>query len=437
MQVMTGDPQLMAQKNVIRAVSQRLSDDQISVREAALSLVGAYVAKSPDVAKSFEPALLLRLSDVGVSVRKRCVKILHDLLSAEPRFPGRSRAFCALLRRVADPREEDAVRDLIHDLFLKLWLEDGDAPFNGAMHPNNPTHQIRVEAIRGANSNKKPLTRSDLAAEQIVEVVRSEGKADGLEALLRDLLRGAADSDKGRKQAERNKRAELARTRCDRLVSSLFELLLSIEERRGPEGGGLHAKDIAATLQTISAFAESVPKPVLRRVEAVLPYLKADNGVPPADELAIVTASCEVLYRLASTCGHDTALAAARVAGDLRDVTYKYASTAVDAAIRTLSLLAEHASGRFDFEADLFKLSHCFYKYLHKKRDSDTSSDVRCLTVLYLWFGVRTVMSLTFAFPRPLLPPAEVSQTHSPGAVGTRMRVRVSRRQVRLRGVGR
>jgi hypothetical protein len=384
----------MSQKNVIKAVSQRLSDDQTSVREAALSLVGSYVSKSPEVASSFESALLLRLSDVGVSVRKRCVKILHDLLAAEPRFRGRSRAFCALLGRVADPREEDAVRDLIHDLFLKLWLEDGDAPFYDSTSTiiGNPMQQLRLEAIGGSgaadNSKKKPLTRSDLAAEQMVEVARSRGSAEDLETLLRNLLRGAADNDKGRKQAERKKRAELARTRCDLLVASLFELLLTIEERRdsgatapeylgGSRGDLLRAKDIAATLQTISAFAERVPTSVLRRVDAVLPYLKADNGVPPKDELAIVTASCEVLYRLASTCGPETTSLAAKVSGDLRDITFKYASTAVDAAIRTLSLLAEHACGRGDFEVDLFQLSQRFYKYLYKKNGDDTSSDVR------------------------------------------------------------
>jgi cohesin loading factor subunit SCC2 len=377
-QVMEGDPQLMAQKSVIRAVSHRLSDDQISVREAALSLVGSYVAKSPDVASSFQSALLLRLADVGVSVRKRCVKIWHDLLAAEPRFPGRSSAFCALLARVSDPREEEGVRDSIHHLFLKLWLDDGDSHLNDAASDAANPAQLRgrkESKLRGSTGSE--TTRSSVAAEQMVEVARSRDSAEHLETLLRDLLRGATENDKGRKQTERNKRAELARSHCDRLVSSLFDLLLSIEESRSSSPGQHHGKDIAAALQTIAAFADLAPAAVFPRVETVLPYLKADNAVGPSDELAIVTATCEILYRLAATRGPEMTAKAARVSGDLRDVTYKYASSAVEAAIRTLSLLATHASGRGDFDADLFKLSHRFYKYLYKKKYDDAASTVR------------------------------------------------------------
>ena len=57
-----------------KAVTQRFSDEAISVREAAVSLVGSYVNNSPKVANAFHTALIAGLNDPGVSVRKRTME---------------------------------------------------------------------------------------------------------------------------------------------------------------------------------------------------------------------------------------------------------------------------------------------------------------------------------------------------------------------------
>jgi len=112
---------------ITKAVSLRLRDEAISVREAAVSLVGAYVVKSPTVASSFQPALLGCLRDVGISVRKKGIKIFQDILLANPGYSGSAAVCDALLKQCADPKEEESVKDLIYELFVKLWLEDGES----------------------------------------------------------------------------------------------------------------------------------------------------------------------------------------------------------------------------------------------------------------------------------------------------------------------
>jgi cohesin loading factor subunit SCC2 len=67
--VVEGDKGLMLLPVITKAVSRRLSDESISVREAAVSLVGSYVIKSPVAMKRYHSALLPCLTDVGVSVR--------------------------------------------------------------------------------------------------------------------------------------------------------------------------------------------------------------------------------------------------------------------------------------------------------------------------------------------------------------------------------
>jgi cohesin loading factor subunit SCC2 len=61
-----GDHQLMLMPAITKAVSRRLTDDTISVREAAVSLVGSYVVQFPAVTKAFHASLLHCLSGVGV-----------------------------------------------------------------------------------------------------------------------------------------------------------------------------------------------------------------------------------------------------------------------------------------------------------------------------------------------------------------------------------
>lgn len=79
-QIVQTDSSLMAQRSVREAATKRFNDEAISVREAAVSLVGFYVLQTPEAAKAFHIPLLLRLNDEGISVvryTKRCA-IVHS-----------------------------------------------------------------------------------------------------------------------------------------------------------------------------------------------------------------------------------------------------------------------------------------------------------------------------------------------------------------------
>lgn len=56
------------QPKVRDAVAMRFQDAAISVREAAVTLVGIYVLQVPSLANVFHRPLTLRLSDSGISV---------------------------------------------------------------------------------------------------------------------------------------------------------------------------------------------------------------------------------------------------------------------------------------------------------------------------------------------------------------------------------
>ena len=67
-QVVQADSSLMSKKMIRVAVSERFSDEAISVREAVVALVGVYVLQLPELAELFHNSLHERLFDIGVSV---------------------------------------------------------------------------------------------------------------------------------------------------------------------------------------------------------------------------------------------------------------------------------------------------------------------------------------------------------------------------------
>jgi cohesin loading factor subunit SCC2 len=389
-----GDQNLMLLPVVRKSVSKRLSDDSISVREAAVSLVGNYVVKSPRAIDSYQSALIPCLSDPGVSVRKRAVKIFQAILIENPSFQGRATVCNIMLQRCADPKEEDGVRDLLHEVFCTLWLRDGEvsagkhlssvvdmeeqrASSTGLVTPDTPAPVVK---------RKGSPQRSDLAAEQMMEVVRAAGTGANLECLLKKLLSGGVGSDSERKHIERQKRQELGRKQCEQLVDSLFELLVVIDEQRNiREHVG---KDIAATLTTIAVFANVAPLPTLKHLDTVLPYLKADNGVSKDDEVSIVCATCDVVFQMSPVFDNRiiARLAVTSLAKDLCDVTYKFPPVALACAIRTFASLANHSFEGGDESVLALKLlmvAQAFYGFAVKNSSIKDFSSANVSDFLY------------------------------------------------------
>jgi cohesin loading factor subunit SCC2 len=327
---------------VRNSVTKRFSDEAISVREAAVSLVGLYVVHSPVVANAFHPAFMVGLQDPGVSVRKRTIKILQDILCSNPAYKGRAEACTTMLSLAADPKEDDSVRDAIHDLFLKIWLENADEKVDqfasppspdmeicspsskvldvqvaqaGALGPLTPTrHPIQAfspsTTVRETRSTERRIrkrrlqARSEIAAEQMVEVAKEANSGEYLKNLFRDLLESETDGDKGNTTSSRRKRRTLAQGQYGMLVDALFEILLRVEENRS-KSRVTFCNDVVAVMRTIGVFTNISPNDVHRHLDTLLPYLKADNGMPLEQEAVVVACVCNAVARVAPVLSND------------------------------------------------------------------------------------------------------------------------------------
>lgn len=417
------DTKLMIYPFVRNAVTLRFTDDAISVREAAVSLVGLYVVNSPAVADAFHAAFMVGLQDEGTSVRKRTIKILQDILCSNPMYKGRAEACSVMLRLAADPKEDDSIRDAIHDLFLKVWLEKGDethtqeigspatpdeikdpllspggnvvevdlgspdgplaavTPGSYTQNPTTPLVLARTMRSTERRVKKRRLQmRSEIAAEQMVEVVKTADTGEHLTILFRDLLEGEADADKGRTTSSRRKKRQLEESHCSLLVDAMFEILLRVEESRGEEDGAT-AKDVVAVIRTIGVFASISPADIHRHLDTLLPYLKADNGMAFDQEAVVVASLCEAVSRVAPILSKDELdqLGTTSLANDLVNITYKFGREALSSAIQALCALAHHQEvlEKSPFRSKILALAKTFYGYLLKHRDEEDFASMK------------------------------------------------------------
>jgi cohesin loading factor subunit SCC2 len=203
----------------------------------------------------------------------------------------------------------------------------------------------------------------------MIEVVNAANSKDVLLALLRVLLSGFSDSDKDRKASEREKRKNTTIAHCSHLVDALFEHLLKLEESCHHDRNDF-SKTLVAVVRTIGVFAEVTPLDVLRHINTLLPYIKADNGVSNAVECDIVSEVCDTIYACSAvmTTMEYREICDASVADDLLRITYHFGNSALSSSIRTLSFLAQHseATDYCVFSKQLMKVAGTFYGYLVK-----------------------------------------------------------------------
>jgi len=107
-QIIVADPDILSMQNVQQQVELRVSDPSPQVREAALELVSKHVASDPILGKEYYTMIRGRISDAGVGVRKRVIKLLKDIHSKNNDGEIQAHIEESILSRIND--EEHSVR---------------------------------------------------------------------------------------------------------------------------------------------------------------------------------------------------------------------------------------------------------------------------------------------------------------------------------------
>uniref|UniRef100_A0A0D9WUQ6 Sister chromatid cohesion protein n=1 Tax=Leersia perrieri TaxID=77586 RepID=A0A0D9WUQ6_9ORYZ len=254
--IVEADPEVLGDKRVQSAVEGRFCDSAISVREAALELVGRHIASHPDVGLKYIEKVAERIKDTGVSVRKRAIKIIRDLCASNPNTDT-THAFVEIISRVND--EESSVQDLVCKTFYELWFEEPTG-----------SHKHLV-----ADGSSVPMEIA-VKTEQIVDMLRKMPNHQPLITIIKRNL--ALDFLPQSTKATGINSSFMAslRKRCELICKRLLERILQVEEGAASETE-VHALPYVLVLQAFCIVDPTLCTPVTDPSQFVVtlqPYLK-------------------------------------------------------------------------------------------------------------------------------------------------------------------
>ncbi|XP_007032705.2 PREDICTED: nipped-B-like protein B isoform X2 [Theobroma cacao] len=214
--IVEADPEVLGDKRVQVAVEGRFCDSAISVREAALELVGRHIASHPDVGLKYFEKVAERIKDTGVSVRKRAIKIIRDMCNANPNFSGFTSACIEIISRVSD--DESSIQDLVCKTFYEFWFEEPSGlqtqyPGDGSSVPlevAKKTEQI-VEMLRRLPNHQFLVTV--IKRNLVLDFFPQSAKAAGINPVS----------------------LAAVRRRCELMCKCLLEKILQVEEMSNVE----------------------------------------------------------------------------------------------------------------------------------------------------------------------------------------------------------
>ncbi|XP_020600109.1 nipped-B-like protein A isoform X2 [Phalaenopsis equestris] len=209
--IVEADPEVLYDERVQTAVEGRFCDSAISVREAALELVGRYIASHPEVGLKYFEKVSERIKDTGVSVRKRAIKIIRDLCTSNASFPEATNAFIEMISRITD--EESSVQDLVCKTFYELWFEEPS--------------ECQTQFVGDGSSIPMEVA---MKTEQIVDVIKKMPTNHFLVTIIKRNL--ALDFLPQSAKSAGINAVSLAsvRKRCELICKRLLERILQVEE---------------------------------------------------------------------------------------------------------------------------------------------------------------------------------------------------------------
>ncbi|CAG8727606.1 21248_t:CDS:10, partial [Racocetra persica] len=256
-QVVVCDPGILSQVNVRQTIAQRFSDNSPAVRDAAIELVGRYLAQKPEITEQYYKVISDRVLDTGLNVRKRVIKLLRDIYLKSSDQEMKIDIGCKILIRVND--DDDHVKDLALKTIQELWF----APFKHQKNFYAETYDLDDDDngqnefnIMPTSGKKDVLARSLL----IVGVAGRLGERNG--HIMGGLFKKILDKD-GKQKRE-------IMSICQCIVDCLFEHLLTLQDSNSKT-------EVVSCISTICLLCNASPLLVRKHVVTLQPYLKSSS----------------------------------------------------------------------------------------------------------------------------------------------------------------
>ncbi|KAG0652985.1 scc2 [Hyphodiscus hymeniophilus] len=257
--VLETDPTILDREPKVMQILLRCSNDSsVLVRDSALALIGKCMSLRPSLENDMVPSILQRITDSGVGVRKRALKLSKDVYLRNTNSDIRSLIADSLLHRVTD--QDESVQELARQTIEEVWM----SPFYQPTSANDVSAQYKLAMASHVSLMVKTVQRGGSVSAVLDKVLQS---------ILSDNAKFAAANFKV----------------CKALVATMFETIIDNATNIGNNTPS--ARD---ALQVLTIFAKSNAKLFTpEQVQLLQPYV---SNVAGSDDLAIYR-SVVVIFR--------------------------------------------------------------------------------------------------------------------------------------------
>lgn len=243
-QVLETDPSILdGNSTVVDRILECSRDSSPQVRESALSLIGNCIQMRPALESSLTQPIMDRVSDAGVSVRRRAMRLARDIYLRNRDQTLRSNIASGLLRRVTTDLD-DSVREAARQMVEEIWFV--------------PFYQMDDTAV------SQTLLAEHTAL--IVRTVKVGGMDNTLDKVFQSILKGEGKVASGPFAV------------CSKLVSNMFGYISnpSSDDPTMPSG--------RESLHVLTIFAKAEPKLfTFEQVRLLKPQLASVDIKDPED----------------------------------------------------------------------------------------------------------------------------------------------------------
>uniref|UniRef100_A0A182MZ11 Nipped-B protein n=1 Tax=Anopheles dirus TaxID=7168 RepID=A0A182MZ11_9DIPT len=315
------DQLVLARRDMQMGVQQKLLDTAISVREAAVDLVGKYILSDPDLIDQYYEMISQRILDTGVSVRKRVIKILRDICMEYPAHDKIPDICVKMIRRVND---EEGIQKLVMDVFMTMWFMP-------------------------CNDNDKAAM--DRKITQIIDVVCSshETGTQGFDALLKTIFEPKESKEDSKLKKEIPKTLIKA---CQQIVDGLVEATMRLE--------GAENTRLVGCITALHLFAKIQPQLLVNHAISLEPYLnmRCQNQIISK----FISSIAEILEQVVPLVDHPSEVFLADLESHLMMLIVTQSRTIVLSCVSCLSTVVNKITKNYKLIRDCF--SKLYYKGL-------------------------------------------------------------------------
>ncbi|XP_053666825.1 nipped-B protein [Anopheles marshallii] len=320
------DQLVLARKDMQMGVQQKLLDTAISVREAAVDLVGKYILSDHELIDQYYEMISQRILDTGVSVRKRVIKILRDICIEYPAHEKIPDICVKMIRRVND---EEGIQKLVMDVFMTMWFTP-------------------------CNDNDKAAM--DRKITQIIDVVCSshETGTQGFDALLKTIFEPKESKDDSKLKKEIPKTLIKA---CQQIVDGLVEATMRLE--------GAENTRLVGCITALHLFAKIQPQLLVNHAISLEPYLnmRCQNQIISK----FISSIAEILEQVVPLMDHPSEVFLADLESHLMMLIVTQSRTIVLSCVSCLSTVVNRITKNYKLIRDCF--SKLYYKGLVSIKD--------------------------------------------------------------------